>query len=172
MKFIFFTIALLACVVAIIGYLFVLGEISLSLSSIATTRGQVERAKQQETESRTAELFSVETKALQKELDDFIAHDADVVVVIETIELAAKRENVEVAIASVNPGSVKAWKYHEPVRAVVTAAGSFTSLAAFVAALETLPRVMHMEQLGMETVGREWYGTFELSFVKQKAISL
>ncbi|HEY4473790.1 MAG TPA: hypothetical protein VI957_01340, partial [Candidatus Paceibacterota bacterium] len=97
--------------------------------------------------------------------------DDDIVAVIETIELAAKREKVELSIASVDV-ETGAWKRHEPVRAVMTAAGSFASLAAFATALETLPRIARVEKFGMETVGKELFGTFEISFVKEKTASL
>ncbi|OGG44348.1 hypothetical protein A2841_01005 [Candidatus Kaiserbacteria bacterium RIFCSPHIGHO2_01_FULL_48_10] len=168
MKFILLALALILCAGAALGFSFVLGEIYLSLSTIATTRGQVAAVEQQETLTRTAQLFASETGELQKELDAFIAHDADVVKAIETIELAAQREKVELAIASVAVGSVGTWKRHEPVRAVMSAKGSFASLAAFATALETLPRVARVEKFGIETTGTEWFGTFEVSFVKEK----
>ena len=171
MKFALSAIALLFCAAAVMGYAFVLGEISFSLSTIATMRGQVAAVERQETHVRTAELFTAETGALQGELDGFIAHDDDIVAVIETIELAAKREKVELSIASVDV-ETGAWKRHEPVRAVMTAAGSFASLAAFATALETLPRIARVEKFGMETVGKVWFGTFEISFVKEKTASL
>lgn len=168
MKYILFTLSVFLCGVVAVGYVFVLGEIYASLSTIATADAQVVAVERQEAEARAAQLFTSDTSSLQSELDAFVAHDTDIVAVIDSIEATAKREKITLAIAAVAVGSQSKWKRHEPVNVTMTANGSFSVLAAFITALETLPRAARVENFAIETIGTGWFGTLQISFVKEK----
>ncbi len=161
---------LLACV-AVFGYGFLVFAINSSLQEISISKEDVASISARSVFAKNMEVFLQETTTTREELKSFIAKDNDVVSSIELLERAAKREAVEISIATVAVSS-QDWKFHEVVNVTFSVEGSFAALTSFASALETLPQVSRITSTTLEAPeeGKEWFGAFTVQFLKTKDV--
>ncbi len=151
------------------GYLFMLLTIQTAVDDIASARADSQTAEEQDTLAQTANVFISDTAPVRSELGTFVTTDAGFVSAIEMMESAGKREKVDVTIGSVNVKKIDA-KSHELAAVILSGKGSFSNLAAFASALESLPLASRVVSVGLEaSADNTWFGTFSLEFVKRKS---
>jgi hypothetical protein len=151
-------------------FLYLNQSIMSSLSSLATAEEKAATMDKRDAIGRSQQIFLNETVESRTELATFVAHDSDIVHVIETIEAAGRREKVLVTIGSVVVDQKQAWNQHEVVRITMSGKGTFPALGAFATALETFPIASKLESFSVEPSGKNlWFGEYTLALVKEKA---
>jgi len=161
-------LALILFVAAVGGYVYLHQEVRASMDAEATARAEGAAAEERERHARAARSFLSGVAAEQTELATYVATDADFLAVIETIEAAARREKVTLAIGSVSVGEEES-KYHEQVAVVLSAEGTFANVARFASALETLPFASKLVSASFEkATGKSWFLKARILFVKRK----
>lgn len=159
--------ALLAFVLAG-GYTFMLMQTDGAIGRIEEALVETDVLARQSASFQSAQAFLADTSDLRVVLDRAVVGRDEIVPVIELLENAARREGVSLSLSNVSVAG-EAWQYHERLALSFSAQGTFHEITRFIGALEALPRVARLESGALESAGgREWFGTFIVSFVKEK----
>jgi hypothetical protein len=142
-----------------------------AISATVADRSQSAAAGQEESAQKTLQAFVTDTAPAQSELASYVADDASVVGIIQTVEDAASREGISVTIGAIAVAPAD-WRYHETLSLSLSATGPFSALAAFSTDLESLPYASHLESVSLQSAsGKNWFASYTLDFLKQKGKS-
>ncbi|MES2014655.1 MAG: hypothetical protein V4437_02465 [Patescibacteria group bacterium] len=170
-KFTTLIVSLLLLGVAITLFVFLVTRITTFTTVIAKAKESSAAADMRDTALQNASALIADTAPARAELATFIVQNSDSIRIIDAVESAAKREKVTATIGSVTVLPTK-WQYHEPVQVIVSARGSFATLARFAAALEALPEASRIENISLEaSTNHSWFGRFTIDFVKEKSVT-
>jgi hypothetical protein len=162
-------LALALCTAAALGYGALVYMLDGYVGRIETAVAGAETLNQRDSEARAIGRFLTDTALEREALAATVVTEADVVGVIETVEAVARLARVQLSISSVAVVPIGTWSQHEAVELTFSASGSFVALQDFVASLETLPLISHLDSVSLEaSSGSGWFGTFRMIFAKEK----
>lgn len=167
-RFTAFIVSLALFVAALAAYGFLFVHIGSDVAAAAADRAAAAAAGQQEDLQKTVQSFVADTASARTALASYVVTDADVVSLIQELEDAAAQENVSFSVGTISTVS-SGWQYHETLRISLVATGTFASLAAFSADLESLPQASHLAQISFEATEKHmWKAVATVEFVKAK----
>lgn len=150
------------------GLLFMVHDIQRNTAQISETTGLLKAVSERDTRARALEEFIERVRPLKTSLDAYVVGADDIVSAIELVEETARREGVNLSLSAVTIVSDDEWEYHEGIEVSLTAIGTFSNLAAFAAALESLPRAARIDEVHIEaSVEESWFGRFTVVFIKE-----
>ncbi len=152
---------------SVAGYVFMISKIDGAVQAIATANEQVQSLTARETFARSAGTFLSDTAAARAEIATFVANDAAVAGIIQSLEDEGKRGKVAVSVGSVTVVP-DGWKQHELLRVELSAHGQFAALGNFATVLESLPFASRLETASFEVSDKSWFSSFVLVFPKGK----
>lgn len=150
-------------------YGFLVSSIQHDVDTAGVFLEQSESLTRRDALTRSLELFLNDTENERSALSGYVYGTNDVVSAIELIEDTARGWRVDVSISNVDVRSEEGWSEHEMVRVSFSASGTFSRMTSFISYLESLPTASRLETVSLEASdGGEWFGTFIVSFVKEK----
>lgn len=162
-------IACLTLILLAFGYAFMYRQVADGVQRASVALGQVDTLSERDALVRSQEVFLEHAATELAAVNTYVADDADVVALIETIEDTARREGVSVTISSVDTTDEGGWGFHEGVIIRFSSAGTFGNMARFIAALEALPRASTLQNAALEvSSGGTWFASLSVMFVKVK----
>jgi hypothetical protein len=163
----------IAPVVTILIALFMFGggyylytDIEKSALIIKEARDQIAAISARDTFARNAAQFLAETSAERSAVQFFVIPQDGTAQAIELVEASAKLAGVKAIVGSATISPQGA--HHERLDISVSAEGTFAGQARFGTVLESLPRGASVKTVTLHATEKGWYGTYTLSFVKQK----
>lgn len=164
-----YVIVLFGLVLVVLSYggvYYLYNDIQTSAVRIEESRDQAAAIAARDTFARAAAQFLAETVAERNAIQFFVVPSDGTAHAIELVEVAGKLAGIKATVgaATIAPSGT----YHERLDISVSAEGTFAGLARFATVLESLPRGSLLRQVSITETERGWYGTYALTFVKQK----
>ena len=166
MRFLLPVVFLVVALLAFGGAYYLYTDITASAALIQDSRDQVAAISARDTFARTAAQFLAETSAERSAVHFFVIPQDGTAQAIELVEAAAKLAGVKAIVGSATLGPLGT--HHEQLDIAVSAEGTFAGQARFGTVLESLPRGATLKTVSFEATEKGWYGTYSISFVKQK----
>lgn len=166
MKFVSPILALLAAVALLSASVYMYYDIGVSAVTIKESRDQIAAISARDTFAKAAAQFLAETAPERSAVQFFLVPTDGTAQALELVENAAKLAGVtaNVGAAEIAPlGS-----HHERLNVTVSAEGTFAGQARFATVLESLPRGSYLSGVALSATEKGWYGTYQVSFIKQK----
>ena len=159
-------VSLLVALASFGGVYFVYQDVVASAAEIQEARDQLAALSARDTFARNAAQFLAETAAERSAVRTFVISEDGTAQAIELVEAAALLSGVQanVGSATLSPQGT----HHERLEVTASAEGTYTGLARFATVLESLPRAAVLKSVDLSATEKGWYGTFIVSFVKQK----
>jgi hypothetical protein len=141
-------------------------DIQASAITIKESRDQIAAISARDTFAKAAAQFLAETAAERSAVQFFTIPPDGTAQALELVENAATLAGVKATVGDAEIASLGS--YHEGVSVTVSAEGTYAGQARFATVLESLPRGATLSSVTLSATEKGWYGTYLVSFIKQK----
>ena len=160
-------IAFFSMCVAAAACTFLYIDIERSAQTIKESHDQIAEISARDTFAKTAAQFLAQTSAERSAVSSFVMPTEGTATAIELVEQAGKVAGVKADVGSAVLVGLPE-PHYERLDISVSSESTFAGAARFATVLESLPRGAYLSSAVISATDKGWYGTYVVSFIKQK----